>query len=245
MSNIVRSTLLPPYLEDSPAWAELTDSIDAVFGPRIDDPTVWLSRLRDTWILQPSVEESLAETSQIIASTDFETVEKNILIRQANMLGFDLDNSDILTSEDYQRIVRNIANYWYSKGTPHLQNFLGFVLDSIITITNLWSVQGPSYDKYGTFLPEGDPGIGTPVWEPGGTWFPTTHVQLTSDPFRFATFSVEKITDLFYSIANYNLVLRDLILDGRLYLHSVDETLIGRILVIAPMCDIEETITTF
>lgn len=241
--NITRSTLLPPYLEDSPSWAELTDAIDAVFGPSIDDPTKWLARLRDTWILQQNVETSLEDMSRIIANTDFEPIEKSVLIRQANMLGFDLAESELLSSDDYQRVVRNISKYWYSKGTPQMQNFLGFVLDTLLVITNTWSTLGVVPDTYGPFLPEGDPGIGTPVWE-GGPWFPTTHVQVTIDAVRFSNLPMVKLLALFYSIANYNLVLQAIILEAKIHLHSVDETVIGRIVVAAPMTEINYTIST-
>jgi len=244
MATIDRSVLLPPYLEDSQAWADLTAAIDTVFGPNVDDPTKWLARLRDTWILKTGTELTLQDMSKLIASTDFEVVEKNILVRQANMLGFDFAESDLMSSDDYQRLVRNISKYWYGKGTPQLQNFLGFVLDNILTITNLWSTQGSTYDTYGPFLPEGDPGIGLPVWK-GGNWFPTTHVTATFDPFALnVNFSMHKLVALFYSIANYNLVLKAVIMEGSLYLHSVDETKIGRIVTATPMETIDIRIET-
>lgn len=244
MSSIVRSTLLPPYMLDSPVWAELTDSIDAVFGPAIDDPTVWLSKLRDTWILTQAAEASIAGSSKLIDNTEFEAIEKNILIRQANMLGFDFADSDILSSTDYQRIVRNLSQYWYGKGTPQLQNFLGFVLNTVLTINSLWSTPGDTPGTYGPLLVEGDAGIGTPVWETGGTWFPTTHIQITLDPFVFTSVPISKLKALFYSLANYNLVLHSILFEGDTYVHSVDETLIGRIVCLTPREVIEQTIST-
>lgn len=236
-----RSVLLPPYMQEE-AWVELVNSIDAVLKTKIDEPTVWLARQRDLWILKDDT-ESRIEERQMLADTDFEIPEKEILVRQANMLGFDFKEADLLTSQDYQRIARNLALFWYGKGKPDFIDFMGFALNSIITIINLWSTQGSSYDTYGDFLPEGDPGIGTPVWE-GGDWFPTTHVRVEFDPFRFGTVSTARLVALFYAIANYNLVLDRIDLDGSVFIYSVGETEIARIAVAYPMFDVDMTIET-
>lgn len=239
-----RQPLVPPYLEDVDSWTELVEAIDEVFGPAIDDPTHWLSKLRDNWIPTPTAEDILQAQSALLDSTQFELPEKELLIRQANMLGFDFNQPDILTAEDYQRIVRNLALYWYNKGTPDFVNFLGFALNTELTVQNLWSTPGTTVpDSYGPFLPEGDPGIGTPVWQ-GGTWFPTTHVQVEFDPSKFGTTQLNKLTALFYSIANYNLVLEKILLTSIIHIHSVDEPELARIAVAYPLVDIEVTIDT-
>lgn len=243
-TKIIRSALLPPYMHDTSTWGDLTDAIDAVFGSAIDDPTSWLAQLRDTWIKTQATDATLLGSSQLIASTGFETIEPNILIRQANMLGFDFVESSILSNDDYHRIVRNLSKYWYSKGTPQLANFFGFVLDSVITLTNLWSSAGVTPDTYGPFVAEADVVAGTEIWH-GGAYFPTTHVDATIDPFKFTGVSLSKIVALFYSIANYNLVLRSVIFEGDVYFHSVDETVIARIVTATPMETIEIFETTF
>lgn len=247
MSNIARSTLLPPYLEDSPAWADLTDSIDAVFGSKIDDPTHWLARLRDTWILTATTEGQLADSSLMIQNSDFEAVEKNILIRQANMIGFDLVDSNTMTSDQYQRMARYLAKYWYGKGTFQVQNFLGFIIDALITFTNMWSIQGLTYDTYGPLLPEGDPGIGAPIWE-GGIWFPTTHIEvgidLTNSYQGWPVGSTARLAKLVYSLANYNLVIYNIILNISIWVHSVDDPKIGIIVTACPWEEIIEEIET-
>ena len=229
-----RDKLLPPYMLETQAWPDLVTAIDAVFNPAIDNPTAWLGTLRDAWNLTTASETALKDASQIIASTQFEEVEKNILVRQANMLGFDLTDSDLLTSDDYQRIVRSLPLYWYSKGTPGLQDFLGFVFNSIFSIVYLWSTPGVDYGTYGPFLPEGDPGIGTAVWD-GGDWFPTTHVQVEFDPFKFGDISEAKLRGLFYALANYNLVLQSIIRTGSVFIHSADETELARMMMAVPL----------
>lgn len=223
-----RLPLLPPYLEDGPAWTELIEAIDSVFNPEIDKPTEWLGQLRDTWILTDPSKAVLENTTTLIPNTGFEEIEKNILVRQANMLGFDFVDADLLSADDYQRIVRNLALYWYGKGTYQFAHFLGFVLNTPLEIINLWSTQGSEYDTYGPLVPEGDSIIGSPVWE-GGDWFPTTHVNIRVDATKFAEVSFTRIVALFYSIANYNLVLNAIDFEASYFVHSVDEVELARI----------------
>ncbi len=237
-----RQVLLPPYLEDQETWKGLLDSIDKVFKPEIDDATEYLSRLRDTWIISDEMEEKIQQ-GKLIDNTEWSRYEKEILIRQANQLGFDFKESNILSNDDYERITRNLGTYWYGKGTPSFINFLGFVLNSVITVKNLWSNNGVSPKSYGNFLPEGDSGIGTPVWQ-GGEWFPTTHVEVGFNPFKFANTSVSKLVALFYALANYNLVIGNILLEGELFITSTGETELAKIVVAYPMFDVEIRLDT-
>jgi hypothetical protein len=237
-----RQSLLPPYLQDAPAWGELMESLDTVFKDRVDDPTRWLSRLRDTWILTPEAEAKIQQ-GLLLDNVDWEEYEKEILIRQANMLGFDFKEADILTSDDYQRITRNLSVFWYGKGTPSFIQFLSFVFNSIVTIKNLWSTAGATPDAYGPFIAEGEPGIGTPVWD-GGTWFPTTHVQVGFDIVKFPEASVTRLLSLFYALANYNLVIESVQIEGTLYISSRGEPEDAIIAVAYPGWDYHFTIET-
>jgi hypothetical protein len=63
-------------------------------------------------------------------------------------------------------------------------------------------------------LPEGDPLIGTPIWQ-GGNWFPTTHVRVTFDGTKFSNVSDSDIVAFFYSFAPYNLVLESIVNEER------------------------------
>lgn len=239
-----RSVLLPPYMEGVPIWQDLITIIDSVFESEVDDPTMWLAKLRFLWIQTSSAIDKTAN-GELLAATDFELPEKEILIKQAKQLGFDYEETDQLSSDDYQRIVRNIALFWYSKGKPNFIDFLGFVLNTACKVENLWSnsADASAWNTYGTFLPEGDAGIGTAVWN-GGTWFPTTHVDIVIDPFKFLSPQLTKLVNLFYSIANYNLVLREVVLEGNLYIHSVDDEQIANIVVAFPIVEIRMIIET-
>ena len=229
-------------MEGVPVWQDLITIIDNVFESTVDDPTMWLAKLRFLWIQTTAALEKI-EAGEILEAADFELPEKEILIKQAMQLGFDYQETDQLTSDDYQRIVRNIALYWYSKGKPNFIDFLGFVLNTACRVENLWSdsADATAWNTYGTFLPEGDAGIGTPVWD-GGTWFPTTHVNVVLDPFKFPSPQLTKLVNLFYTIANYNLVLKEVVLEGDLYIHSVDSDTISNIVVTYPIVHVLMTI---
>lgn len=237
-----RKKLLPPYLDDVQAWLDLADAVDSVWKDRIDDPKKFLARLRDTWIIPADVQAKI-DSNEILDLADFALPEREILIKQANMIGFDFRQSDLLSDDIYQRITRNLSLYWYGKGTDRFVAFMGFVLNSVMTVQTLWSTEvinaeGP---QYGTFLPAGDPGIGTPIWS-GGTWFPTTHVWVTFDPLKFPSATVSKLLALFYAIANYNLVVDALLVDTTIFIHSHDDPEIANILVAYPWIEIDITI---
>jgi hypothetical protein len=225
-------------MEDVPIWEDLISFIDAVFETAVDDPTIWLSKLRFLWLLTTTALDKV-NSGELLSIDDFEIPEKEILIKQAIQLGFDYQETDQIESEDYQRIVRNVALYWYSKGKPDFIDFLGFVLNTACSVENLWSNSADALDwkSYGTFLPEGDPGIGSPVWQ-AGTWFPTTHVNVVIDPFKFTSPSLTKLVRLFYTIANFNLVLKDVVLEGNLNIHSVDDPVLAHIVVGFPIFEV-------
>jgi hypothetical protein len=226
-------------MEESPVWQDLITIIDSVFESSVDNPTQWLAQLRFLWIVTTDALDKVT-TGQMLTAADFEVPEKEILIKQAKQLGFDFQQTDLISSDDYQRIVRNIALYWYSKGKPNFIDFLGFVVEGVITIVNLWSntQDQPSWNTYGSFLEEGDPGIGTPVWV-GGTWFPTTHVRVVFDPFKFDAPQITKLVNLFYTIANYNLVLESVTMEGNLYVHSIDDVQNANIIVTVPLVEVD------
>jgi hypothetical protein len=237
-----RSVLLPPYMSEVPVWQDLITIIDTVFENAVDNPTQWLAQLRFLWILTSDAIDKV-NSGQLLSTSDFELPEKEILIKQAKQLGFDFQQTDLITSEDYQRIVRNIALFWYSKGKPNFVDFLGFVVEGVVSIVNLWSnsADAGAWNTYGTFLEEGDPGIGTPVWG-GGTWFPTTHVRVVFDPFKFSAPQMTKLVNLFYTVANFNLVLESITMEGNLYVHTVDDPQNAPIVVTYPLIDIDMNI---
>jgi hypothetical protein len=237
-----RATLLPPYLAVNPAWKELVDALDEVFEGEVDLPTELLARIRDNWIISDDAVDKIDAAEILSSSDDFFAFERETLIRQANMIGFLFKETDLMSDEDYRRIVRNLGHYWFSKGTPEFIDLLAFCLDTTIKVIKLWSLPGPSYETYGDMREEGDPAIGTPNHQ-GGQWFETSHVNLIVDPMRFATAMVPKLVALFNALANYNLVLNTIVFEFTAFIHSPGDE-IAVITKAYPVIDITQVIYT-
>lgn len=155
-----RYNLLPPYLASNPAWVQLVESIDEVFEQEVDLPTELLAKLRDNWILGAAGEAKIGDDKMLDNNSDWFRFERETLVRQANQLGFLLKETDLLSDEEYQRVVRNLGAFWYNKGTPEFVDFIRFILGAIIDIRKLFALPGPTYDTYGFMREEGDTLIG-------------------------------------------------------------------------------------
>jgi hypothetical protein len=100
------------------------------------------------------------------------------------------------------------------------------VVEGVVTIVNLWSNKAtqPSWNTYGNFLEEGDPAIGAPVWNLEAHGSPPHTCESCSIPFKFNAPQLTKLVNLFYTVANYNLVLESILMEGVLErAHSVDD----------------------
>lgn len=236
-----RSVLLPPYLANNPAWQQLVEAIDEVLLAEVDTPTDLLQKLRDNWILGDTALPTI-EDRELLAPNQFFSLERETLIRQANLLGFLFKESDLLSDDDYRRLVRNLGSYWFGKGTPKFADFLAFCLNSALRVVKLWSTQGPTYDSYGPMLEEGDAGVGTPNHQ-GGEWFETNHVHLIADPARFKSTEVSKLIALFNTLANYDLVLDAVVFEDTTMIHTPGDD-IAVTTQAYPMVDIATTIYT-
>jgi hypothetical protein len=110
-----------------------------------------------------------------------------------------LTDAGLLGEVAYRTVSRFIGQYWFEKGRGSMIDFLNFCTDTQFGITSLWT------QDYVYFLDEGDPGIGTTIFD-GGTWYPTTHVRLKVIG-ALAQTDLQSIGAFFYEVANYNLVL--------------------------------------
>jgi hypothetical protein len=133
----------------------------------------------------------------------FRTMQsKATLTGTAKMLGVDF-LSDKLTDDDYYRLVSYVSSYWPASGTSQFVNFMGYLKNMRLATTELWSSTEAGKD-YVVFVESGE--AGTPVWE-GGTWYPTSHIQMDYDVERFNAPDFKDLTALFYLLAPIHLVL--------------------------------------
>lgn len=197
-----RSILLPPYLAVNPYFVEYMDAIDNVFESTVDIPTEILGDLRNMWVSNPVLEETYIEQAQMIPFEAWSQPERQLLVKQVNMLGMKLMNAGIISNDSYQAIARWVGMYWFGKGTQSFINFINYCLSSTLSVTRLWT------QDYVNFVNDGDPTIGTPIWE-GGTWYPTSHVAIVASG-GLQGLDITTLISFFYEIANYNLVLNSI-----------------------------------
>lgn len=200
--KVPRSILLPPYLATNPYFTELMEAVDEVFGPWVDDKINILSNIRNMWQTNPAVEE-LVQSQELIPFEKWPQPERAILSKQTNLLGMNFQNAGVLTNDAYQQITRNVGRYWFEKGTQAFIEFINYCLKADLTVNTLWAEIDEQSDEYGLMVPIES--AGTPVWE-GGTWSPTTHVQIRANG-GLRDLDLVTLNAFFYEIANYNLVL--------------------------------------
>jgi hypothetical protein len=196
--TIPRSTLLPPYLSSNPYFVEYTNAMDAVYGDSVDKELHALSNIRNMWVQNPAT-ESLVEAGQLIPTDTWSTPNRDLVVKQVNALGMKLQTAGIITDDAYQTIARFVGLYWFGKGTGAFMDFVNYCLSSDFRVYNMWT------KNYVDFYNEGDPQIGTPLWE-GGEWYPTTHVTIEAKG-GLKGIDILTLQQFFYEIANYNLVL--------------------------------------
>lgn len=196
--KIPRSTLLPPYLASNPYFVEYCNAMDTVYGPKVDAQLRTLENIRNMWVQNPITEQHV-DAGELIPAGEWSTPDRDLVVKQVNALGMKLQTAGIVTDDAYQTIARFVGLYWFGKGTVEFLEFINFCLSSDFRIHNLWTTD------YKTFVPEGDPSIGTPIWE-GGPWYPTTHIMVEAEG-GLQDIDILTLQQFIMEICNYNLVL--------------------------------------
>ncbi len=208
--TVPRSILCPPYLKNNPYYEAWVDQIDTVWSTMVDPKIRALGDLRNMWVTNPQLEQKVVD-QQMIEITDWDIPERKILVQQVNLLGMQLASAGVLTDQNFLLISRFLGLYWFGKGTQAFIEFMNFCCGLDLEIKNLWSQNDlVSANQYHNLTEEDDEGNppGTPIWE-GGTWFPTTHVNITATG-GLTPIALTSISTFFYEIANYNLVLNSI-----------------------------------
>jgi len=219
-----RQKLLSPYL-DTQVWIDFSDAIDAVFVDTIDNPTRLLSKLRglqdlysydsafledprDRYTVQPytgTLVDTYA-TEEIRSFTDLLGIESSLMVEQLKLQGFSLPGSNLVYDQelntDLHRIIDSLGQYYTEKGSGYFLDYISYILNADISGALLWTTD------YVHFYEEGDPIIGTPVWA-GGTWYPTTKMNLSYDYETVITNQpeIELLGPVFKTMAPINLLL--------------------------------------
>jgi hypothetical protein len=168
------------------------------------------------WVQSPET-ETFVQEQQLVPKEAWALPDRDLVVKQVNMLGMKLFNAGVVTDDAYQTIARFVGMYWFGKGTQGFIEFINYCLSADLIVQNMWT------ENYSDFLPEGDTGIGTPIWD-GGTWYPTTHVTIVAKG-GLKGLDIRTLQSFFYEIANYNLVL--LAIDANYDMKVVDD--VGKI----------------
>lgn len=196
--RMARSIVLPPYLASNAFFVDWLDCMDQLFETTVDDKIEVIKNIRNMWVTNPQLEQKVV-AQEMIKQTDWSVPEQAIVLKQLNMLGLQLSTPTVMFDEySFMNFCRFLGYYWLQKGTHTFMDFVNFCTGTQFVIKNCWT------ENYVDFYPEGSEEIGTPIWE-GGTWYPTTHVVFQS--INPTTTDVNMLGQLFYEIANYNLVL--------------------------------------
>lgn len=220
-----RSILLPPYLALDQYFVDYVDSQDAVFGPNIDDKIDIIANIRNMWVTNPDLENGPIANHELIPFDSWSQPEREILVKQVNLLGMKLQNAGVLSNDAYHTVARFVGQYWFQKGTQSFIDFINFCLSASLQVTKLWS------QDYVTFVAEGDPSIGTAIWD-GGPWFPTTHVSIVAAG-GLQQLDIQTLVSFFYEIANYNLVLSSVDSSYSMPIQDQIDTVTGQAVVVA------------
>lgn len=193
-----RRNLLPNYISQ-PAWVDLCNAIDAVFSSRVDSPTKALGKIRRRHNLSP-VAKNKIEDGVLIRADELDIFEREVLIKQVNTIGLLITSQGYFSQQELVRIFRGLSQFWYSKGTIAVADFISYIFNMPITFERLWT------EDYVDFEPEGSSAIGTPIYQ-GGTWYPTTHCRITVSSLDLpGGIPLEIFATLIQELVNYPMV---------------------------------------
>ncbi len=202
---------LPTYLANNQVWVDLAATLDTVLGNYVDIPVQKLSYIRDVNDFHPSALAAKIGVALLDESDAYyqgvRWNDPNVRLMLASMLGMDYAGLSNLQTIVHNAFIKHSVQFFPEQGTPSWPQYLGFTSDLVVQAEQLWSTQVGN--EYGPFLVEGDPGIGTPVWE-GGTWFPTSHYNVTIFTDFNSTVSIEDFSVLLKFAAPINIVFNQI-----------------------------------
>jgi hypothetical protein len=204
MSN-PRSILLPPYMLNVPLWTQLCNAMDELLYDT-DWATGQLRTIRDPYAIGPLIQQAIADGTMYDTSSAEYQQDMQILLKQLSFNGMPLSTPSFITSPQALLLFRNCGEYWFSKGTGKLIDFLNFTLSATLRMESMWTNDYRHFEFESTVL--ASPSTYPPITTAGGSWYPTTHVgiDLGTAP-TFANVQIQDFVTFFNDFFNYNLVL--------------------------------------
>jgi len=228
-------SLLPSRIRETPAWRDFANGIQKVFAENIVDAREYLLRSRDplkfrrgqffrinnrlyriesikhnnsSYPFEPLPESLIladGEGSYYEVSGINATNERYLLIRNAQELGFNII-AERLNDEDFSRLCETLGEYYHQKGAKAFIDYIGYIKNVDLKITQMWAEENPSSPYYTNLSPE--PQGTTVIDDPeNGTWYPTSHYRVEYDGSIFDDFASSEFLELFLKFAPIHIVL--------------------------------------
>lgn len=196
------------------AWSDLADAVERVFATDVDPWREALKQIRSLYIADRNASDTGSVGARIAArdlipESAYPVFDIETERRRLNLLGYRLTTAVSSDPDTLARFTRNIGQYWYEKGKASLPDFLAYCTNSNVNVTPLWT------ENYKDFYPAP---LGPFVWD-GGTWYPTTHVNIAFTSTSF-DLDVASFVRFFYDLANYNVVIHHVTVDVDLAVES-------------------------
>lgn len=205
------SSLLPDIIIDEPIWKSLFETMDLIVANTAETR---IKKFKDRHNI-----ESFSIVSTIENDEDFggsfyvnqlkdTSDEVELGIRYLSYLtGFNLQDYGKLEGDSFLRMVESTISYIPVKGTNQWVNFFSYIIGKNIQATKLWydHTDNVFYSENTTALESHryDAASGTK------TAYPSPYVDLELDPELLKDFTLEQIFDLVYSIAPFDVVIRN------------------------------------
>ncbi len=121
------------------------------------------------------------------------------------MLGYSVPLNSF-SSEQYQNLLQSLGTFFQTKGASlQFLNFLSYIENAQFNFIPLWANSTSNTIQELVDVP------GTPVWESGGTYFPTPFYDLEYNDLQFPNLNVQAFLQLLYKISPIYLVPRSLL----------------------------------
>lgn len=141
-----------------------------------------------------------SKAEQIAKLKDSRTISREQLIANTKQLGF-LFQSEFYSTDEYKRLNDYIGLYQPQSGTDRFIDFLGYIQNTLFNLNYLWT------EDYEEFVTQDQVATNASVLD-GGTFYPTSHVEVEYSANRFETAEAENnLIELFYQLAPIHLVL--------------------------------------
>lgn len=196
--------IMPPALLSSPMWRDLADATSGVWDNLVDSQIEALRSLQDTWIHSTATHSAIESGILVDSVTGFDSLNLNLVQKELQSLGINIRNPDLLSNAQLNTLYRTIGKYWKQKGNAAAMDYAAAALGVTLKSERLWTT------NYVDFVPEPSFGVppGTPIWE-GGTWYPTTHIQVTYDPTTsINSLQILSLVQILYMLCSYTVIIR-------------------------------------